>query len=243
MLSPQGARWLTADIRAAPAIAAATMLARDGAVDFCRPTSHSRWSLAIRVAFDAQDRYFRSPDFGWKGGRYVAGRHRDFLSAVHRVCDHPAADRAADLLSPQFLAGCRLNRIEIAARVAKQNKAPSGWRHAAQDRIIGLQPPLPRPRVGVGGVKPARPDSVGARELSELVERIEGLLSRPRLPERGSRNFFPGLQPDSGAPFDVGSEDEVGQRVVGRAVPFLPAPRARAKVDVFVDSEGLFRIF
>jgi len=82
-------------------------------------------SLAIRVAFDAKDRDLGSPDFGRKGGRHVAGRHRDFLRAVHCVSDHAATDRAADLLAPQLLAGRRLKRIEIAAHIAKEHQAPA----------------------------------------------------------------------------------------------------------------------
>src|SRR5277367_1885539 len=185
---------------------------------------------AASVALEAQDRDLRSPDFGRHSGRYVAGRHRDFLAAVHCISDHPAADRAADLLAPQLLAGLRIKRIEIAAHVAEEHKASGGRRHGAEDRVVGLQPPLPDPRVGVDGVKPSRPDAVGTTELSELVERIPGLLSRPRLPERVGRNFFPGLHPDCDAPVDLTGEDEIGQRVVGRAVPFLPAPGARTKV-------------
>src|SRR5215469_11289462 len=46
--------------------------------------------------------------FGGHGGRYVAGRHRDFLRAVHRVSDHPAADCTVDLLAPQLVAGRRV---------------------------------------------------------------------------------------------------------------------------------------
>src|ERR1700756_1697626 len=137
-------------------------------------SSMTRLLIGSRSALDAEDCDLRSPDFGRKGGRYVTGRHRDLLRAVHRISDHAATDRAADLLAPQLLAGRRVNCIEIAARVAKEHKAPSGRRHAAQDRIIGLQPPLPHPCVGVDRVKPSRPDAVGARELSELVERIEG---------------------------------------------------------------------
>src|SRR5580704_8760570 len=132
----------------------------------CRPLNN-RWSLAIRVAFDAEDCDLRPPDFGRKGGSYVAGRHRNFLSAVHRVGDHPAADRAADLLAPELLAGRRVNCIEIAAQVTEEHKAPGGRRHSAHDRIIGLQPPLPDTSVGVGCVKPSRPVTVCARELSE----------------------------------------------------------------------------
>src|SRR5271156_3782616 len=127
---------------------------------------------AASVALEAQDRDLRSPDFGRHSGRYVAGRHRDFLGAVHRISDHPAADRAADLLAPQLLAGRRVNCIEIAAQVTKEHQAPSGRRHSAHDRVIGLQPPLPYTSVGVDRVKPSRPVTVGARELSELVERI-----------------------------------------------------------------------
>jgi len=55
-------------------------------------------------------------------------------------------------------------------------------------------------------VKPSRPDAVGARELSELIERIEGLLSRPYLPEWGSHNFFLGLQFHRRAPLDVAGD-------------------------------------
>src|SRR5271169_4168591 len=197
---------------------------------------------AASVALEAQDRDLRSPDFTRKSWRYVASRHRDFLGAVHRISDHPAGDRAADLLAPQLLAGRRINRIKIAAHVAEEHNASGGRRHCAHDRIIGLQPPLPHTRVGVDGVKPSRPDAVGARELSELVERIPGLLSRPRLPKRVGRNFLPGLQLNCCAPVDVTGENEIGQRIVGRAVPFPPAASARTKVDVFVGSKWLFRV-
>src|SRR5271169_3505055 len=190
---------------------------------------------AASVALEAQDRDLRSPDFGRQSGRYVAGRDRDFLGAVHCISDHPAADRAADLLAPQLLAGLRIKRIEIAAHVAEEHKAPRGWRHGAHDRVIGLQPPLPHTRVGVDGVNPSRPEAVGATERSKRVERIEGLLSRPRLPERGGRNFFSGLQLHRRAPVDFTGEDEVIQRVVGRAVTFPAARGARTKVDVLVD--------
>src|SRR5271167_1824236 len=178
---------------------------------------------AASVALEAQDRDLRSPDFGRHSGRYVAGRHRDFLGAVHCISDHPATDRAADLLAPQLPAGLRIKRIEIAAHVAEEHKAPGGWRHGAHDRVIGLQPPLPHTRVGVDGVNPSRPEAVGATERSKRVERIEGLLSRPRLPERGGRNFFSGLQLHRRAPVDFTGEDEVIQGVVGRAVPFPAA--------------------
>src|SRR5271157_5212884 len=65
-----------------------------------------------RSGVEAKDYDLRSPDFGRHGGRYVAGRHRDFLGAVHCISDHPAADRAADLLAPQLLASLRIQRIE-----------------------------------------------------------------------------------------------------------------------------------
>src|ERR1700753_3280109 len=87
------------------------------------------------VALETEDRDLRSPDFGRKSRGYVAGHNRDVLCAVHGVSDHAATDRAADLLAPQLLAGHRVKRIEIAAHVAKEHKAPRGRRHATQDRI------------------------------------------------------------------------------------------------------------
>src|SRR5208282_5395934 len=77
----------------------------------------SSWS-----ALETEDRDLRSPNFGRHGGRYVAGRHRDFLGAVHCISDHPAADRAADLLAPQLLTRRRIKRIKIAAHVAEEHK-------------------------------------------------------------------------------------------------------------------------
>src|SRR5262249_14922832 len=44
-----------------------------------------------------------------------ARRHRDLLCAVHRVGDHAAADRAAEILGPEFLAAGGIERIEVAA--------------------------------------------------------------------------------------------------------------------------------
>src|ERR1700740_3352338 len=85
-------------------------------------SSMTRLLMGSRSALEAEDSDLRSPDFGRKGGRYVAGRHRDFLGAVHRVSDHPAADRAADLLAPQLLAGRRVDCIEIGAQVNEDNK-------------------------------------------------------------------------------------------------------------------------
>ena len=197
---------------------------------------------AVSAALETEDSDLRSPDFNRKSGGNVAGRHRDFLRAVGCISDHSAGDRAADLLTPQLLAGGGVERIKVAAHVAKEHEASGGRRHGAQDRVIGLQPPLPHPRVGVDGVKPSRPDAVGARELSEHVERIEGLLSRPRLPDRGRYDFVPGLQLHRRAPVDVAGEDEIGHRVVGRAVPFLAAPGAGTKMDVLLGRKGLFHI-
>jgi hypothetical protein len=77
-------------------------------------------SLAPGVTLNPEDRDLRSPDFGRYGGRYVAGRHRNFLGAVHRVSDHSAADRAADLLTPELLPVGGVNGIEVATYIAKE---------------------------------------------------------------------------------------------------------------------------
>src|SRR6267142_2123441 len=177
---------------------------------------------AASVALETEDSDLRSPDFNRESGGNVAGCHRDFLRAVGCISDHSATNRAADLLAPQLLAGRRVKRIEIAAHVAKEHKAPRGRRHGAHDRIIGLQPPLPHPRVGVDGVKPSAPISVRAGKSAEYVGRIESPLSRPELPGRRRDDFLCGLQLHCGAPVDVAGEDEIGQRVVARAVPFPP---------------------
>src|SRR5271156_6186330 len=54
--------------------------------------------------------------------------HGDFLLTVHAISDHSAADpaAAAEFLPPEFLARRRIERIEVAAQVAKEDDAPSG---------------------------------------------------------------------------------------------------------------------
>src|SRR5262245_66333348 len=99
-----------------------------------RSREGSRVSFTSGFALNAEDRDLRSPDFGRKGGRYVAGRHRDFLRAVHGISDHAAADRAADLLAPQLLAGRRVKCIEIAAHVAEEHKASKIGRASCRER-------------------------------------------------------------------------------------------------------------
>src|SRR5271169_1334243 len=103
---------------------------------FSSPTATPASAALIgsRSAVEPEDRDLRSPDFTRKSGRYVASRHRDFLGAVHCISDHPAGDRAADLLTPQLVAGYRIKRIEIAAHVAEEHKAAGRRRHAAEDR-------------------------------------------------------------------------------------------------------------
>src|SRR5450631_244000 len=187
---------------------------------------HLRGSLPGPVALETQNGDLRFADVGRHGRRNVAGRHGNLLRAVGRIGDHSAADRAADLLTPQLLAGGGVERIEVAAHVAKEHEASGSRRHGAEDRIIGLQSPLPYARVVIDGVKPSRPDTVGARELSHQIKWIQGLLCDPRLPDRGRQDFVPGLQLHRRAPVDVAGEDEIGHGVVRRAVPFLPAPGA-----------------
>src|SRR6516225_4726871 len=216
-----------------------------------RPTHRTSNAVISAVLFhvrntsptlDAEDRDLGAADLNGEGGGYVAGRYRDLLHAVYGISDHPAGDRAADLLTPQLLAIGGVDRIKVAAGVAKEHEASGGRSHGAEDRVIRLQPPLPDTRVGVDGVQPSGPVVVGARERSELVERIDGLLCRPRLSERGRHNFFPGLQSHRRAPVDVAGENQIGARIVGRAVPFLAASGAWAKMDILVGRKRLLDI-
>src|SRR5271154_2204764 len=60
--------------------------------------------------------------------------YRDFLLTGHAIGDDPAADpaTAAENLPPKFLAGCRIERIEVAAQVAKEHDASGGWSESAE---------------------------------------------------------------------------------------------------------------
>src|SRR5208282_4541507 len=165
---------------------------------------------SLARALEAEDRDPRGRDLNRPGGGYEASRHRDFLHAVDVIGDDAAPDRAADLLTPKLLAGVGVERIEVAAHIAKEYQASGSRRHAACDRVIGFDPPFPNAGVGVDGVEPSRPVSVRPRLLPEQVERIERPLTGPKLPGRRRDDFLVCLQLHRGAPVDVTSEDQIG---------------------------------
>src|SRR5262245_42929858 len=80
-----------------------------------------------------------------------AGRHRHLLRTVRRVGDHAAADRAAEILAPQLLAAGGIESIEVAADIAEEHDPARRRSHAAEDRVVGLQAPIPGAGVGVEG--------------------------------------------------------------------------------------------
>src|SRR5262245_55084948 len=57
-----------------------------------------------RAALEAQHHDLGLDDLRRPREVREARRHGDLLRAVHRVGDHAAADRAAEILAPQFLA-------------------------------------------------------------------------------------------------------------------------------------------
>ena len=101
-------------------------------------------------------------DLRWPGEVRKAGRHGNLLRTVRGIGDHAAADRAAEILAPKFLAGGGIERIEVAAHVAEEHDAAGRRSHAADDRVVRLQAPLPDAGVGVDGVDPPSPVSVRA---------------------------------------------------------------------------------
>src|SRR5215475_7124122 len=83
------------------------------------------------AAIEAQHDDLGLHDLGRPGEVGEAGRHGNLLRAVRRVGDHAAADRAAEILAPELLAGGGVERIEVAADVAEEHDAPGGRSHAA----------------------------------------------------------------------------------------------------------------
>ena len=149
-----------------------------------------------------------------------AGRHGDFLRTVRGIGDHTAADRAAELLAPKLLAVGGIERIEVAAYIAEEYDAPGRRGHAAEDRVVRLQAPLPDAGVGVDGVDPASPVSLRAAHSAEHPERVPCRHPGPWLPDLHRPQFIDILRRYRVAPLDLAHEDKVRLRIVGRAVPF-----------------------
>src|SRR5262249_54083139 len=96
-----------------------------------------------RGAVDAQHHDLGGHDLRWPGDVGKAARQSNFLRPVRYIGDHAAADRAAELPAPELLAGSSVEGIEVAANIAEEYDAPGRRSHAAEDRIVRLQAPLP----------------------------------------------------------------------------------------------------
>src|SRR5262245_9406350 len=161
------------------------------------------------AALEAQHHDLGLDDLRRPGEVREAGCHRDLLRAVHRVGDHAAANRAAEILAPQLLAAGGVERIEVAAHVAEEHDASSGRRHGADDRVVGLQAPLPHAGVGVDGVDPPGPVSLRTAHSAEYPERVPGRHSGPWLPDLHRPQLRDGLWRDRVAPVDLADENEI----------------------------------
>src|SRR5215510_8309265 len=129
-------------------------------------------SLARGCAVEAQHDDLGLDDLRRPRGVREARRHRDLLRAVRRVGYHATADGAAEILAPELLAAGGIERIEVAAHVAEEHDAPGRRSHAADDRVVGLQAPLPHAGVGVDGVHPPGPMSLRTAHPAENPKRV-----------------------------------------------------------------------
>src|SRR5262249_57657481 len=144
----------------------------------------------------------------------------------------PTPDGAAEILIPQLPAAGGIERIEVAAHVAEEHDASGRRRHAADDRVVGLQAPLPHAGVGVDGVDPPGPVSNRTAESAEHPERVPRRHSGPWLSELHRPQLGDVLRRDRVAPVDLADEDEVQRRNVGGAVPFRAPDATRAEMHV-----------
>src|SRR4029077_17139283 len=123
-------------------------------------------------------------DFRWPGEHREPTRHGDFLRTVRGVGDHAAGDRAAEVLAPELLAIGGIERVEVAAYIAKEHDASRRRGHTAENRIIRLQAPLPEDGVGIDRIDPSSPVPLGSAFFAEHVERVPGRHSGPWLSDR-----------------------------------------------------------
>ena len=147
--------------------------------------------VMVRVgAVEAEDDDLGGHDLRRPREHRKAGRHGNFLRTVRGIGDHAAADRAAEILAPKLLAVGGIERIEVAADVAEEHDAAGRRRHAADDRVVRLQAPLPDAGVGVDGVDPSSPVSLRTAYPAEHVERVPRRHSGPWLPDRHRPQFI-----------------------------------------------------
>src|SRR5271166_5878987 len=70
-------------------------------------------SLVRGGAVEAKDYDLSGHDLRWPGKHCKAARYGNLLRAVRGIGDHAAADRAAKVLTPKFLAVGGIERIEV----------------------------------------------------------------------------------------------------------------------------------
>src|SRR6516165_7546377 len=102
--------------------------------------------------FQSKHRYLGGCDYCWPQNFCETFCNGDLLCPVDSIGNDAAANRTADILTPQFAPVCGVKHVEIPAHVAEENDASCGRRHAALNGIIRLCSPSPSARIGVDGV-------------------------------------------------------------------------------------------
>src|SRR5262249_51303456 len=178
---------------------------------------------------------FRSGcDFGWPQNFCETFCNGDLLCPIDRIGNDAAANRAAEVLAPQFAPVCCVKHVEISTHVAEENDTARRRRHAALNGIIRLCPPSPSARVGIDGVRPTRPVKSRVR-LTPGVERVDRCFAGPWLAGRDGGDFLGRHERNGGAPFNLADENEVQLGIVSGTVPLGAANRAGTEVDRLAD--------
>src|SRR5262249_47303273 len=123
----------------------------------CRTFPSAKRTNYLIVALDAEDGHFRRRVLRRPENSRQAGGGGNELLSFGLVGYDAAADGAANLLPPQFVAGVSVENIEIAAHVAEEHDATRRRRDAALHRIVGPNAPAPCTGLGVNGIDPTRP--------------------------------------------------------------------------------------
>src|SRR5579862_9749693 len=104
----------------------------------------------------------------------------------------------------------------------KEHDASSCEGYSAQGRVVALRPPLRLAAVGIRCIDPAGPvcDRVW---LTEKFQRIVGHISHPEFAILDGFDFRISMQLHCGAPLGLATENKIGLRVEGHAIPFATA--------------------
>src|SRR5215467_10045129 len=152
-------------------------------------------------------RYLGGCDFGWPQNFCETFCNGDLLCPIDRIGNDAAANRAAEVLAPQFAPVCCVKHVEISTHVAEENDTARRRRHAALNGIIRLCSPSPSARVGIDSVRPTRPVKSRVR-LTPGVERVDRCFAGPWLAGRDGGDFLGRHKRNGGAPFDLADENE-----------------------------------